>query len=189
MSNRPAGILLAVCALGAGAWTLKPADPQPSVAELAAKYRKFQLITPAPLQVNPEFALLCVGPMQSHVDAAREKHGPHAHTAISIYMDDLAADAFRAGNAPYPVGAVIVKQKLLLSYRDASGKPTPGDQSGVGGMVKRPAGFDPEHGDWEYFYLEDPARIERGTIASCVNCHASAKATDHVFGTWQAANP
>ena len=55
-------------------------------------------------------------------------------------------------------------------------------------MVKRAPGYDPEHGDWEYFYFEDPAKIEQGKIQSCVRCHAGAKATDHVFGTWERAS-
>ena len=71
-------------------------------------------------------------------------------------------------------------------------------------MIKRADGFDPAHGDWEYFcsahvpgLADDPAvaqsavaqvkpagKIESGRIASCVQCHEAAKRTDYVFGTW-----
>ena len=186
MTRVTAASLLALLALCAGGWTLA-SKTAPVIADLATDYRQLQLVTPEPIQVNPEFALLCVGASQAHVDAARKTHGPHAHTSIRIYMDASAAKAFEAGSTPYPVGAVIVKEKLLLSYRTGPGQSTPGDRSGVGGMVKRDAGFDPEHGDWEYFYFEDPKQVESGAIASCVDCHASAKAKDHVFGNWPAS--
>jgi hypothetical protein len=52
-------------------------------------------------------------------------------------------------------------------------------------MVKRSSGYDAKHGDWEYFYFENPAKIESGRISSCVQCHDSAKKQDYVFGTWR----
>jgi hypothetical protein len=87
----------------------------------------------------------------------------------------------------YPVGAVIVKEKQRLEP-DGGGQVTGQEGSvasdGVGGMIKRLAGYDPEHGDWEYFYFEDPTKVEQGKIASCVECHRGAAATDYVFGGW-----
>jgi hypothetical protein len=50
-------------------------------------------------------------------------------------------------------------------------------------MIKRPPGYDPDHGNWEFFYFEDPVKIESGKIASCVDCHNIAR-QDHVFGDW-----
>jgi hypothetical protein len=100
-------------------------------------------------------------------------------------MNELAAEAFAAKVAPYPVGAVIVKEKHFLSYRGADGKTVNQPVSGVGGMVKRASGYDAQDGDWEYFYFEDAAKIEHGPIESCANCHASTKTVDHVFGSWQ----
>jgi hypothetical protein len=51
-------------------------------------------------------------------------------------------------------------------------------------MIKRPSGYDPSHGNWEYFYFENPSKIESGKITSCVQCHAGAADRDFVFGTW-----
>ncbi len=53
--------------------------------------------------------------------------------------------------------------------------------------MKRSAGYDPEHGDWEYFYFEDRKKIESGPIASCIQCRSSAQAHDYVFGNWRTA--
>jgi hypothetical protein len=82
---------------------------------------------------------------------------------------------------------VIVKQKAIHGYTDKNGKRVHDRNNGVGGMVKRPAGYDPKHGDWEYFYFDDATKIESGRISSCVQCHNSAKNKDYVFGTWSKA--
>ncbi len=100
-------------------------------------------------------------------------------------MNDLAAGAFRKSSTPFPVGAIIVKEKSGLNF-NADGGSAAEDRThdGVGGMIKRPPGFDAAHGDWEYFYFEDPSKIESGKIASCVGCHTGAAQRDYVFGDW-----
>jgi hypothetical protein len=90
-------------------------------------------------------------------------------TEVNVYMSSTAAEAFENRVRSYPVGSVIVKEKL------------PG--SNIGGMVKRRAGYDPEHGDWEYFF-KDEQGITSGRIESCVRCHDSARPRDYVFGDW-----
>lgn len=162
-----------------------PSAAQPSVTDIAASYKTYKKITPAPVFVNPELAMLCRGANEKDVAAARTTKGPHANTAVLIYMNDSAAKAFAGGGNSYLPGSVIVKQKTDLGYVDSQSRgPTRRAIDGVGGMVKRAPGFDPEHGDWEYFYFEDAAKIETGRIVSCVECHKGAKNTDYVFGTW-----
>lgn len=156
----------------------------PRVSDVAINYPKFNRITAKPVRVNPELAMLCVGISKAQVEEARKQSGPHANTTIVIYMNDQAANAFRTNSATYPVGAIIVKQKMIFGYTDTTGQSVHGGTTGVGGMIKRPAGYDPQHGDWEYFYFEDVAKIESGRIASCVQCHESAKSKDYVFGSW-----
>jgi hypothetical protein len=99
-------------------------------------------------------------------------------------MNVLAADAFHTNATLFPAGAVVVKHKTIHGYFDKGGMHFPKPDLGVGGMIKRPAGYDPGHGDWEYFYFEAANKIESGPIASCVQCHESAKNKDYVFGTW-----
>jgi hypothetical protein len=84
-----------------------------------------------------------------------------------------------------------VKQKQIQGYTTKDGKRVHEADTGVGGMVKRSAGYDPTHGDWEYFYFEDPKKIESGRIASCVQCHSSAKDKDTYSepGVRRATNP
>jgi hypothetical protein len=151
--------------------------------------------------VNPAVSAACRGGSQKEVAAALKTKGPHANAAIQIYMNDVAARTFVSGGGSYEPGAVIVKQKSDQGYFDSesrkmvrsadAGRMLPGElkravstDNGVGGMVKRAPGFDPAHGDWEYFYFEAGSKIEAGPIASCVKCHEAARDTDYVFGTW-----
>jgi hypothetical protein len=156
------------------------------VEEIARGYTSLDLMTNEPVLVDPELAMLCVGVSQQHVDDPRERSGPHAHTSIRIYMNDIASAAFRRSVKTYPIGSVIVKEKQGLAYntRAVSGQHDSRTTDGVGGMIKRAPGYDPDHGDWEYFYFEAPSRIEHGTITSCIECHRGASASDYVFGRW-----
>jgi hypothetical protein len=156
-------------------------DTQPSVATVAGEFKGYRRMTAGLVFVNPEFMVQCAPVSKEQVEAARKKSGPHANTRIEIYMNELAAKAFLAKTNSFPAGAVIVKAKQMRG--DVVGNEQ-AVSDGVGGMIKRPAGYDPEYGDWEYFYFEDLSKIESGKIASCMQCHSSAKAKDYVFGTW-----
>jgi hypothetical protein len=49
-------------------------------------------------------------------------------------------------------------------------------------MVKRPAGYDPDGGDWEYLVVAADGQVEeRGRLALCARCHAEAP-HDRLFG-------
>jgi hypothetical protein len=183
---KAAVFILAITTTSASAQSPSPpkSDVTPSISKIAATFTNYSRITKDVVYVNLELAILCRGASKEEVDAARTKFGPHANTGILIYMNPPAANAFGTNATAFPIGSVIVKQKTIGGYRDKE-KWHPGGNTGVGGMVKRPAGYDPQHGDWEYFYFEDPKKIERGRIASCVQCHEAAKEKDHVFGTWR----
>jgi hypothetical protein len=118
------------------------------------------------------------------VKQAEKSHGPHAYAHIQIYMNPSAATAFEQHKGAYPPGAAIIKEKAFGGYQEDFSSTAPRPKEGVGGMIKRAPGYDPAHGDWEYFYCEYPAKIETGKISSCVSCHAGAATTDYVFGSW-----
>jgi len=164
----------------------QPAGVPSDIWELANTYHDLQRITAQPAQVNWELAALCRGVDQSDIDRARETMGPHAYSTVMIYVNDSAASAFKDHRDQYPVGAVVIKEKKGCFYprdrRDGEKMISTGD--GVGGMIKRDKDFDPGHGNWEYFYFENPQQIEHGKIASCVNCHAAAASRGYVFGDW-----
>jgi hypothetical protein len=135
--------------------------------------------------VDPGFFTACRRPIKEMVARARKKSGPHTQSIILVYMNENAATAFEGGSKVYPVGSAIVKQKALRGHRESNnGKPAKSVIAGVGGMIKRTAGFDPKNGDWENFYFEDPSKIESGKMQSCTKCHRGAKTSDFVFGSW-----
>jgi hypothetical protein len=66
---------------------------------------------------------------------------------------------------------------LILSEHSAPGDPGP-----ILVMQKQPAGYDPDHGDWYYAYLEPDLRVLReGKLPDCAACHGLSK-RDHLFG-------
>ena len=142
----------------------------PVVKEIAKNYRKMRAVTTQPVAVDPGLMMLCRGLFPEEIEAAKKKSGPHALSYITIYMNEPGAEAFEKAAKEFPVGSAIVKEKH-------------GQTNGVGGMIKRPPGYDPDHGDWEFFYFQVTSRIESGKIASCVQCHDFAR-QDHVFGDW-----
>lgn len=185
--RRPA-ILLGLTLLLVGC--SKPEEPAllvaavPTVAQIAANFQGYRQITREPAKVSTQATMMCIRP---HPDPRRFRgtQGPHSESTILIFMNETAADTFTRGGRKYPIGSVIVKQKLPSPLIDRSSRVGVMQANlGVGGMVKRPAGYDPEHGDWEYFYFDDPADVTSGRMANCVECHHSVRRTDYVFGTW-----
>lgn len=94
-----------------------------------------------------------------------------------VYANDLAREAIKSKAAlTYPVGSIIVREKL--PYTDGDPKPLL-----LAVMIKRPHGFNPKGGDWE-FLIADSAMTkiqERQKKGSCLDCHAAQRARDYVF--------
>jgi len=164
---------------------------EPHILRIAVEYSQYQKITPEPVRVSLFVSGQCVyfrGTRERQIEENIKKYGPHASAAILVYMNEPAAESFKDIADGYPVGSVIAKEKVAdiapANFYSNSTDTEEEKPNAVGGMVKREPGYDPENGDWEYFYFEDPAEVYSGRIASCVECHAGARDTDHVFGTW-----
>src|SRR4051812_24692026 len=81
------------CTPKAGTRTAQSPDvPPPQAADVARDYKQLQLLTKEPVYVDPMLAMLCRGASQGEVEEARKHSGPHAHTAVSIYMNTPAAE-------------------------------------------------------------------------------------------------
>jgi hypothetical protein len=99
----------------------------------------------------------------------------HNDNWVGIFVDDLAKATYLAAGAPYPECARIVKP----IYRDAKGTSV----RKLTIMVKMPAGYDTENGDW-WYAKADPSgsRIGRhGRLDDCISCHKQAAETDYLF--------
>lgn len=77
--------------------------------------------------------------------------------------------------ATFPRGTMIVKEKL------ASKTSTSPELLTV--MIKREAGYDKSHGDWEYAVFDGTGSklAQRGKLENCRNCHTKQVKTDFVF--------
>ena len=154
---------------------LSAAEPLVITKDSAATfYRKFKRLTEEPRLVSPLTATLCITPSKELVDKEKAMTGPHYKNYIHIYANDSAAKSIAAKGAEFPVGAVIVKEKLAEGENPVAG---------VGGMVKRAKGYDPANGDWEFFYYTPGGEFTTGKLANCVDCHNGGK-RDHVFSVW-----
>ena len=91
-------------------------------------------------------------------------------------MNEPARLATLANEHPvYPVGAVIVREKLLTA--------TSTTPEVLAAMIKRDKGFNPAANDWEFLVLNsDATKVQkREKTGSCQQCHASERDKDFVF--------
>ena len=154
---------------------LLAAEPPTITRESAATfYRGYKRLTAEPRFIAPLTAALCRVPDQKILDREREITGPHTRVAVHIYASPTAVDSMAANAAEFPVGAVIVKEKLQRDRKTVAE---------IGGMVKRPRGYDPANGDWEFFFSAAGGDFSTGKLANCVDCHNGGK-RDHVFSVW-----
>lgn len=97
----------------------------------------------------------------------------------TVYMNDPARMATSFRVASYPVGSVIVREKLL----------TPSDTIAqlLSVMIKREKGFNSKANDWEFLVATGDASKfrKREKTGKCLNCHASQKDQDFVFRNYQ----
>ena len=161
------------------------ADDQEITAIVKSYDSELEKLTPKPILVNSGIFALCNIPPLENLELVRKKEkGPHFLTFISIYVDNKGAAALKNNSAKMPVGTVIVKKKLKAAeYKTLDG--TISGKEGLGGMIKRDAGYDPKNGDWEYFYQDKEGKLSSGRLKNCIECHQKAKQTDYVFRTWK----
>lgn len=167
------GLVVTVIAmLGLGA-AVAPKVPESVIVEGNAFtfYRGFERLTKEPYHVQPSLAAMCIRPVTAEmVEALKREQGPHFEAKIFIYANTpLAARAQVTESSA--VGTVIVKEKLGAGNEVLA----------IGGMRKREPGYDPAHGDWEYFYGGKRGGFEIGKLDNCAACHDRAATTDRVY--------
>jgi hypothetical protein len=153
-----------------------PVAPVVSQENVRRFYLEYTRLTREPHRVAPLTAALCttMPPSRDKLDEEKALTGPHHMARVHLYANVGASAAIDSNVKVFPAGSVIVKEKLGQS----------GEVSGVGGMIKREAGYDPANGDWEYFYQGKDGPFATGRIRTCIECHRRAQATDHVFSVW-----
>ncbi|HSE23768.1 MAG TPA: cytochrome P460 family protein [Pyrinomonadaceae bacterium] len=172
-------VLLVLLTIGGAVWARRSVTqdsaktPTPVItnkAAIIAGYQHWTRVNPEPVQMDQQVAAMC-GPayiITSNV-------GPHRAKFITVYVNDLGRHAMTEElNPRFPVGTVIVKEKL--PNKDA----TAAELLTV--MRKRERGYDSKNGDWEYLMLDGPGRDIQDAVKveSCQSCHMAYKQQDYV---------
>lgn len=153
--------------------------PAPELIDLQTvldTYRSFQPQTPEPVSVSSYIFGLCRLPTLPEEQFAASIHGDGRYLRDWANIGAVEGIAAR-GAPPFPPGAVIVKEKY------AGPQVTEADVVALGIMIKRQAGFNTAHGDWDYAYYEPALGMVQTAAQSayCAECHAGAEATDFVY--------
>ena len=137
------------------------------------EYKKWQKVNPSPVRMADRVAMMCAPAPPAW---SQSLHGPKF---ITVYVNRTGQKAMMDFKTKsYPEGTVIVKEKLA---KKDDKKPEL-----VTVMVKRPKGFAPENGDWEFLVADASGKITaRGKETKhCGTCHAVQVDQDHVFRTY-----
>lgn len=105
-------------------------------------------------------------------------HEKGKQTFARYFANELAQTEIYKAAPNFPVGSIIVREKLLQKTDE---KPEL-----VTVMIKREKGFSKKTGDWEFFVVQgDLGKIRsRETKGDCAKCHIQAEKTDWVFKTY-----
>ncbi|MFN2510740.1 MAG: cytochrome P460 family protein [Pyrinomonadaceae bacterium] len=132
-----------------------------------SKYKLWTVVNAEPARLDPFQGTLCA-------DVSNAPENPHKDKYIRVYVNDVGQEAMlNAQNPSFPVGTIVIKEKLP---EKASQTP-----EFFTIMVKREAGYDPRGRDWQYLIMGSAkAKIEKPIdIESCQTCHAAwAKKSD-----------
>ena len=150
--------------------TASMSSVDPDLTKLS-KYRDWTLVNPTPVQMDKRTAALCA----AAVPQISNTQNPHFDKYISVYVNEQGREPMMTKRVPsFPVGSMIVKEKLT----DKGSK----EPELLTAMIKRPTGFYPDGGDWEYLVLDGSASkiVERGKLDQCKTCHLLYKHADFV---------
>lgn len=137
-------------------------------------YKNWFCVTPRPVYLLPAIATLCRPATPEEVK--EDDSNPHMSRYFNVYVNPLGKKAMlTAKNPRFPVGSIIVKEKLPSEKSHSPELLTV--------MIKRKKGYDRAHGDWEYLVTNGKGTKiqECGKMETCQSCHASQKTTDYVY--------
>lgn len=157
--------------------TASPREPlsDESLVKLASNLTSLVCVTVKPVAMQPKVVVLCAAPqIPGHSTLLTNREAVY-----QIYVTSAGAPAMKTDDATFPLGTVILKQKLATPAATLPELYT--------GMLKREKGFNPVCGDWEFFTLSGDAKTvtSRGRTESCMSCHKSYPDSDFVTKHYQ----
>lgn len=147
----------------------------PGTTDLTAtleRYAEWTQVTRTPYRVAPAVNVLCAA-------ANATPPSPHADAFIDVFVNQAGRSAMLGPRAAaFPVGSIIVKEKRAAA--DSA------DATLLTVMIKRPSGFNPDVGDWEFAVLDGTGTHvqEQGKLRNCAECHKTMSASDFVFRSY-----
>lgn len=113
-------------------------------------------------------------------DSSKEdqSHTEFLTTYASVFANDAAAPYMKNEKLRFPVGAMIVREKL--------NKPADEIPEMLSAMIKRERGFNPLTNDWDFILVDKAtSKVSTGrSTQSCAVCHATMRSSDFLFKTY-----
>jgi hypothetical protein len=105
---------------------------------------------------------------------SRKDDPTHATTLGFAYVNEIGRDASRRQPFAFPVGTMIVRERLLPPSTTAEMLVV---------MIKHENGFNRKANGWEFLTIKGDATkiLKREKAGACLKCHASAAGNDFVF--------
>jgi hypothetical protein len=141
-----------------------------------AGYKNWTKVNDKPQLIFRDFAGLCRAPTKMNEKMAASIHNDKY---IVVYVNSTGKDEMLTKKNPvFPVGTVVVKEKLSLDDQQTPELLTV--------MIKREKGFNSEVGDWEFMTLDGQASevTSKGKLENCQSCHIGYKETDFITRTY-----
>ena len=136
-------------------------------------YRNWSKVSKDNFIMEPVISQSCVAPIRT--EDSDPENNPHKDKYIKVYVNSVGeSEMLTKKNPKFPVGTVIVKEKLSTPDSTAPELLTV--------MIKREKGFNPEVGDWEFAALngEGTEVNAKGKLQSCQACHIGYQKNDYI---------
>lgn len=139
-------------------------------------YKTWTKVSKENFIMEPAVGIACAAPVRAvPIKGSDEENSPHKDHYINVYVNAIGKNEMLTKKNPkFPVGTVVVKEKLSSPESQTPELLTV--------MIKRKKGFNPEVGDWEFMTLDGLAKevTARGKLESCQTCHLDYKQNDFI---------
>ncbi len=163
--------------------TLNPIKtPKKAIAGLnkVKGYKTWTKVSQDDFKMDAAASIACAAAVREvSIKGSDIENSPHKDKYINVYINAIGRDEMLTKKNPkFPVGTVVVKEKLS--------SPDSLSPELLTVMIKRKKGFNPEVGDWEFMTLNGQATevTAKGKLESCQSCHLDYKQNDYITRTY-----